>query len=1025
MATGAPPFGDGKDALRLVHDHLARVPVAPRLHNPAIPASLSEIILRLLEKEPDRRYQSASGLAHDLGIALRRWQDQDGESFPLGERDFPLRLSPPSQLVGREAEIVALKESFARAVAGTLHGLLLAGAPGVGKTSLMNELRQVVTACDGWLVSGKFDQYHRGQASDAINQCMGALAQLLLAEPESELASLKARITSAVGRNAGLLATVVPELRHLLGLPAPDGADAADDDDTAIDPVEAERRLHQAGLDVLRAVVSPSRPLVFIVDDLQWGSSMPLAFIDLLLTSSQLPGMLVVAAYRDNEVDATHPLSGMLTRWLALDVPPRHLRVTNLPAGDLEHLLTTMLRLPSAPPPSLTSVVQAATDGNPFDTVELVNALRRRGALSLHPDGWAWDGTKIGHDLDGNVTDLVDARIAALPPATVVLLETMALLGGEVPLEVLQVATGPPRPESSGNELSEQLRPALEDGLLLMEPEAPVRVRFAHDRVHQAAFARVPPDRRRVLGLTLARAFAATPGYQIRAAEQYQPVAEDITDPAERHLAATVMRSAAERQALANPSSALGLLDAALGLLRADGAAPDAQLLGQLQAGRHAALYRLGRLEQADAAFESVRGCHPEVLELVPTARDQINSLCNRGLYTAAVQLGVELLAQLGIDRPEQLEAAVNAELDEVLRWLRGADPEVEAARPPCTDPGVHALAQLCQAMLAPGFFADPGVSFWVTLLSLRLWSTRGPCPANYGAIGFAPFVVMAWRQDYRSAMALLDVIMQVGYAHGFDDHMFPARFHALFVEHWFHPLANDLDKARDIRAGLLRAGDIQTVSFTNHVATAAAWECSPTLDGALAEIESALDFARRIGDEHTVAMFETYLPLIFGLTRDEASTAAQPAEQPTPASPMATGYFHVNQALLAVLFADLPACSPHAAAALPLLPAFDGHHHIVWAHALHALCTAQRIAHADPDDRGALLAEMDEHVSWLDRRAQDSPDGFAHLTAWLRAERAAALGDTGAAALAFDQALDGFRRHGRIWHQALISERA
>ncbi len=190
LATGEPPFGT-RDPLRLIHDHLARVPVPPAQANQALPAPLSEIIMHLLEKEPDNRYQTADGLVYDLERLRHAQAHQATAVFRVGEHDFPVRLLPPSRLAGRDDEVAALEAAFDDALAGQCRGVLVAGAPGVGKTALIDQLRPVVTGADGWFVAGKFDQYRRDLEFDAVNQAFRALGRLLLAEPEDELAQLR------------------------------------------------------------------------------------------------------------------------------------------------------------------------------------------------------------------------------------------------------------------------------------------------------------------------------------------------------------------------------------------------------------------------------------------------------------------------------------------------------------------------------------------------------------------------------------------------------------------------------------------------------------------------------------------------------------------------------------------------------------------------------------------------------------------------------------------------------------------
>ena len=300
LATGAPPFGTG-DPLRLTHDHLARVPAPPAEANPPVSAPLSAIIMHLLEKEPDHRYQTGDGVIYDL----ERLRDVDARVAPvrIGEQDFPLRLVPPSRLVGREDEVAALQTAFGEAMTGRCRGVLVGGAPGVGKTALADELRPVVTGRDGWFVAGKFDPYRRDLEFDAFNQAFRALGRLLLAEPADELARVRGRILAAAGANAGLVTAAVPEFAALLGVP-PDAGD----------PLTAQVRAQRVAVAVLRAVASRKRPLVVFVDDLQWAGRTPLGVVDLVLSEEPVEGLLLVGAYREGDVDAAHPLAALLSR---------------------------------------------------------------------------------------------------------------------------------------------------------------------------------------------------------------------------------------------------------------------------------------------------------------------------------------------------------------------------------------------------------------------------------------------------------------------------------------------------------------------------------------------------------------------------------------------------------------------------------------------------------------------------------------------------------------------------------------
>ena len=430
------------------------MPTPPAALNPSLPAAFSQIVLRLLEKEPDSRYQTADGIVYDLERVRDAAAGSAAALVRLGERDLPLRLLPPSRLVGRDGEVAALQAAFEDALAGRCRGLLLGGAPGVGKTALVDELRPLVSARNGWFVAGKFDLYRRDLEFDGVRQALRALGRLLLAEPEAALAEVRARILRTEGSNVELLSAVLPEFAALLRVPPDPG-----------DPLTAQARAQRAAVTVLRAIASRERPLVVFLDDLQWAGRTPLGVVDVLLSEEPVVGLFVVGAYRDVEADAAHPLAALLSRWRA------EAAVTHL---HLENLQTPKRR----------------GDGRR-------HASRRRGCR--HRSGVRDRGAHLGQsvrrrraaqhaaprrrvDCDGRrlalgrgrrarapgrseVAGSVAASVPTMPPETQLVVEAMACLGGRTEVGVLQIATG-----TSAADVDRALAPALDEGLLVVEP---------------------------------------------------------------------------------------------------------------------------------------------------------------------------------------------------------------------------------------------------------------------------------------------------------------------------------------------------------------------------------------------------------------------------------------------------------------------------------------------------------------------------------------------------------------------------
>jgi signal transduction histidine kinase len=1005
LATGTPPFGTG-DPLRLVHDHLARVPIPPTELRPGLPPLFSAIVMHLLEKEPDNRYQTADGLVHDL----QRLHDVPAETAPrVGERDFPARLLAPSRLVGRETEVAALRGAFDDALAGRCRGVLISGASGVGKTALVNELRAVVTGRDGWFVAGKFDQYKRVLEFNAVHLVFRALGRLLLAEPEEKLARLRERIAGALGANAGLLVAAVPEFGALLGVPPDPG-----------DPLTAQVRAQRVGVALLRAVASPKRPLVVFLDDLQWAGGTSIGFVDLVFSEEPVEGLLLVGASRDAEVDTAHPPAVPLahrrrqpgSRWLTL---------ANLPVSGLVGVVAEMLHVDPATAASLAELIHPRTSGNPYETVELLNALRRDGLLAMTAAGWRWDNTAVRAHLGGSdVAELLAGRVDTLPAPSRQVLEAMACLGGRAELSLLRTATASPAAA-----LRQALAPALEESLLVAEPSAREAVRFRHDRIREAVLAGLEPPRRRTLQLAMARRLAEVPELFAAAAEQYLPVVDAVEDPAERARVVRLLRRAADQAALIGDCTLVDtLLSGALGLVDPS----ETTTLLAVHTGRHAALFSGGRLDEADEEYRTIERLRPTALQCADPTAVQVRSLTHRTRFAEAIELGTGSLRELGIVVPARdgLRAELDRRSDLLYWWLDHTDLADDLARPPIADPTLLAAAALIDALLPPTFFGQFfALRGWLGLEALRILVEHGPAPTLIGPAGHAAYYALVLRGDYAAGYRGRRRILALGEAHGYEPGTSHARFGLALLGCWVEPIENGVHDARRAREGLITGGDLANAGYTYYPAVTGLLDAAPSLDACVAEVEAGLDFLRRTGSAQTGQLLDGYRWLA-GVLRGEGAASADVVEPDRYAgNPLALFHAHLTRALAAAVFGDLAGLARHTAAAVPLLPSALGVYPSALARLLRGLAIAGEVRAGHTEDGDGLLAELAEVTGWLAARATDAPANFLHLLRLLEAERAWALGDFRAAELGFDAARSEAASRPRPWHRALIDERA
>ena len=1007
LATGEPPFGSG-DPLRLTHDHLARVALPPVEVNRAVPIPLSEIVMHLLEKEPDNRYQTAEGAAYDLERLRDAHARPEEAPVRIGERDFPLRLLAPSRLVGRDDEVGALQAAFVDALTGGSRGVLVSGAAGVGKTAFVDELRPVVADRNGWFVAGKFDQYRRDLEFDAVNQAFRSLGRRLLAEPDDQLTDVRQRILDAVGSNAGLLAAAVPEFAALLAVEPEPG-----------DPLTAQVRAQRTAGQVLRAVASRNRPVVLFLDDLQWAGRTPLGVVDLVLSEDQIDSLFLVGAYREGD-DAAESLAALLSRWPE-QTGVTQVRLANLTTPSLVTMVAEMLRLDPATAADLVQGIEPHSSGNPYETVELVNALRRDGVLTATPEGWRWDEAAVRARLGkSEVATLVAARVEAMPATSRHLLEAMAALGGSAELSMLQAATG-----DAASVVEELLAPALDEGLLVLEPGAHGVVRFRHDRTREVILRGLDGQRRQAVQLAMARRLAKAPELFAAAAEQYLPVI-DAVDEAERSLVIALLRRAAAQAALTGDYALVNaLLVAALQLV--DPA--DTPTLIEVHTRRHAALYSLGRLEEADEEYRTIERLSTAALERADATSVQVHSLTHRKRFTDAVGLCLESLRELGLAVPamDRLPAEIDQHFQALYRWLDQTEAAGGLAQPEISDLSLLAAARLLNAVLAAAHAADGSVHAWVSLEALRIWLEDGPARSLVGPASAAAFALIALRGDHVAGYRAVRRILASGEAAGYAPDTSLARFVFALLACWFEPIERALQEAQRAREGLSAMGDRAYAGSTYYPSVPYLLDCAPTLDVYVAEVEAGLAFTRRTGNELTGQALDSHRWLI-SVLRGGRATAAH--GEPVPLdrysdNPLALFAAHLSRATAAAIFGDSAGLATHTKAAMPLLPAVMGSYLAVPARLLRGLALAEEARRGHGDEREGWMPELEEVTVWLAARAADAPDNFLHLLRLLEAERAWALGDFRAAVIAFDGAVSEAAHRQRPWHRALIAERA
>jgi diguanylate cyclase (GGDEF)-like protein len=513
LLTGKLPFY-GNDDVEIVYAHIARIAQSPVTLDSMIPQVLSDIIMKLLSKAPEDRYQSAKGLKKDLEYCQSMINSSGAISFfPLGRNDFNDHFQIPHTLYGRELEIEKLTESFNYCADGNTKMLLVSGYSGIGKSSLIHEIHKPVAGRKGYFISGKFDQFERDVPYYAITQAFTGLIRQILSEPQVVLDTWNKRIVDALGPNTHLIIDIIPELEQITG-PQPALVD--------INPLDAQNRFQLAFRQFLSLFANETHPLALFIDDLQWSDHSTLDLIKNIITSSDVKYVLIMVSYRDNEIRAGHPLEAFID-FLNNNAADKNITFDRLLVGPLlEHsvnkLIADTLHSNAEATKELTSLIYKKTHGNPFYINQVLTTLYHENVFIFNTENgqWQWDISEVEKSqISDNVIDLVVASVNKLPAETASILKIAACIGTKFDLKMLAKLSNTPL-KSIGLKIwgaieKEIIYPIDENYLLVKfmqsfgDVDFDLSFKFQHDRIRQALYTLIPETEKPYIHLQIGR----------------------------------------------------------------------------------------------------------------------------------------------------------------------------------------------------------------------------------------------------------------------------------------------------------------------------------------------------------------------------------------------------------------------------------------------------------------------------------------------------------------------------------------
>src|SRR3954447_3195186 len=688
MLTGSLPF-TASDPMEWIHCHIARQARAPSERATGIPDVLSSIVMKLLAKTAEERYQTAGGIESDLRRCLKEWQLRGRiEPFALAAHDTSDQLLIPEQLYGREREIATLLASFDRVVAqGGAELVLISGYAGVGKSSLVNELHKVLVAPRGLFAAGKFDQYKRDIPYATLAQAFQVLVRKILAKSEAELGRWRETLLNALQPDGDLIVDLVPDLKLIIGEQEPIAELPASD---------ARRRFHLLLRRFIGVFARPEHPLALFLDDLQWLDAATLDLLEDLLTQESVPHLLLIGAYRDNEVDGSHPLMRKLGSIKAAGTSSvEEITLGALDAQHVSQLIAEALHCETDRVGNLAQLILQKTDGNPFFINQFLSTLTDEGLIafdSVH-SRWSWDLKRIQEKgYTDNVADLMIGKLVRLPIATQLALQQLACLGNVATTAMLAIVH-----EATEQELHASLVEARRQDLVDFLEST---YRFAHDRVHEAAYALIPIERRAAAHLRIGRMLVThTPPGKLDEAvfeivNQLNRASSLVTGPEEREQLAEFNLMAGKRaQASSAYATALNYLTTGAALLTEHSWQQRRELTFALELARAHCEFASGTIAEAEKRLRNLSIRVVTTAERVAVACLQVDVYQGTDRSSEAVAVGLIALRHLGVGLPERpTKADTQRAYDGICTQLGARAIEDLINLPSMTDPDSRAI---------------------------------------------------------------------------------------------------------------------------------------------------------------------------------------------------------------------------------------------------------------------------------------------------------------------------------------------
>ncbi len=1042
LLTGQLPF-ETNDALELVHCHIAKIPPFMEMGREGIPKVIVDIVMKLLAKTAEERYQSAWGIKADLEECFNQLEAK-GEiaDFPLGTQDISDKFQIPQKLYGREVEVETLLAAFDRVANNTqsqIEMMLVAGYSGIGKSSLVAEIHKPIIGKRGYFISGKFDQFQRNIPYLAIARAFKGLVKQLLSEGEAKLSQWREKLLDAVGSNGKIIIDVIPEVELIIG---------KQPTVPKLGLSETQNRFNLVFGNFIRAFCTKEHPLVIFLDDLQWADSATLKLIELMMSDTQMQCLFLIGAYRDNEVNPTHPLMMTLHNLEEKQATVNQITLAPLVSKDVNQLIADAVNSDIETAKPLAELVQSKTSGNPFFVNQFLNTLYSENLISLsltRDCQWQWDLSQIeAQDITDNVVELMIGKVKKLPPATQQVLRLAACVGADFDLTTLAIIS-----EKSQTEIYSQLTSALHSGLILPKSELDQNLliqeyKFLHDRVQQAAYTLIDESQKQAIHLTIGRLLLHNTPPEELAEEIFTIVdhlnlgVELVKQQQEGNKIAQLNLMAGQKATAATAyRAAVNYLHTGLKLLSPDCWQFQYDLTLALHQEAAEAAYLNGDFMAMEKLAEEVFNNAKTVLDKIKVYDVKIQAVGAQGNFKEAIKIGLQALKQLGIILPEQpSQLDIQRGFEETASLYSRQEIEELINLPDMTEPEPQAAIYILSSISAAAYIAAPQLMLLIVLSMVNLSIQYGH--STWSAFSYACYglilcgVVQEIELGYTFGKLSLTLVAQLNTKRS------KARALEVLGAHVMHWKEHFRETLAILSEGYRSGVETGEFEFAGYCAF---YVCDHSyfigheltdLEQKMGRYSNAISQIRRENPFYWVAMFRQVVLNLLGQSKNPTCLVGEVynEEQWLPLAIQANDrlgihLLYLNKLILSYLFGEKDQAVQNAVRAEHYLDGVTAMVVVPLWHFYDSLAHLSVFVEAAKQGKQAILNRVNTNQEKMRQWAHHAPMNFLHKFYLVEAEKARVLGQVLEAEEFYEQAIAGAKENEYIQEEALAYELA